>query len=894
MKHTLRTLRIGLAVAAILTAARAQTADTSVVATAPAPSDQVITLNAFDVTADAAHGYVASEATTGTRVANKIQNLPFSVNVVTADFMNDLGLFDLNSQLGFVSGFSPSETYGQFQLRGFPSPITLVDGFRRLGAVDTVDIQRFEIIKGTVGSIYGAVPPGGVVNYVTREPSTTPSQEITLGGGTDDFERATVYSSGPLGDSGKLFYLFDAADLSNKYAEEFASRHSTYISGKLVYKPDAATDIKLDFEHTELYEHPFSQVLTVTEKQTMPWAANSITESQYYGNVAGTSLQNYNYAGPESYDHRRLTSLTGSLEHRFSDIYSIRLGVNAFNNPYNDQLVGSGAYYPYGTGNVTLVGNVVQQAFTPEVKDQPQVDWNPQRGGGAQLDNSFNFTTGPVKNRFLVTADYYELSQRSFTLAAAAGVNSGTVEATDYYALYSPYNPSGASYYTPASSWTPANGYGWNTTMYGANPGIYSDIITDQWTAFGDYGLFANEQASLFNDKLIFTAGGRFDYVRNQIKNFNIPGPGGAAYAIDGPEPTPYQAFDYNTQGYTYQLGVTYAIVPGVNIYANKSSGFNPQPQIDSYTGLALPNNTSQGYEIGLKTSLLNGRLNLTADRFLINEYNLAQTETDPVTGVKDTILAGLERSQGYEFDATYGITDNLYFQGNWGYTNAKVLDVSTLTFYEDLPIRRVPRNNVGGLLRYQFTGGLRGLYVYGGGRYYSKSLINLGSGKSLVPGPASTTVGSTTSMYYVPSQNLTYTSGTDPKLAGEIKVTSTPFNNVPFPASGLLPYPAQPAGALINYPVNATGVPLPLQNAGTPNVYVGEPVGVFVDDGRELIYNAPYAVFNIGTGYNWKMGRFSHKVQINVSNLFNRVFTYGSGAPGAPFQIYTQYSLGF
>ena len=49
-----------------------------------------------------------------------------------------------------------------------------------------------------------------------------------------------------------------------------------------------------------------------------------------------------------------------------------------------------------------------------------------------------------------------------------------------------------------------------------------------------------------------------------------------------------------------------------------------------------------------------------------------------------------------------------------------------------------------------------------------------------------------------------------------------------------------------------------------------------------------------VGTGFTWKMGRYSHKVQVNVSNLFNREFTYGSGAPGAPFQLFAQYSVGF
>ena len=120
-----------------------------------------------------------------------------------------------------------------------------------------------------------------------------------------------------------------------------------------MYKPNDATSITADFEHSEVYEHPFVQVLTITEKQTMPWAGNDITQSQYYG-MATHGLLNYNYAGPESYVHQRVTSGTLKFEHRFSDFWSIKLGVNAFKNPENDQSVGSGAYYPYGTGNVTV------------------------------------------------------------------------------------------------------------------------------------------------------------------------------------------------------------------------------------------------------------------------------------------------------------------------------------------------------------------------------------------------------------------------------------------------------------------------------------------------------------------------------------------------------------
>ncbi len=853
-------------------------------------TDEVLTLPSFDVTADSAHGYIASESTTGTRIASRIADLPFNVDVVTAPFMSDFAEFNLNDQLAFVSGFSPSEITGQFQLRGFTSPVVMVDGFRRIGLVDVVDIQRIEVIKGPAASIYGAIQPGGAVNIETPQPTTTQTGKLSISAGSDNLLRASLALSGPINKAGTFFYRVSAAHEFTDYAEAFASHSQTFLSGKLLYKPDDKTSLSLDFEHTERAEHPFNQVLTITEKRTMPWAANSITESQYYG-MATSNLLNYDFAGPESINVYRLTSASLSFQHSFNDVWSLKFGANVFTNPYFDQLVGSGAFYPYGTGNVTVVNGAVTNPFTPEVKDQPQVDFKPQRGGGMQLDNLFTFKTGPIANKLLVTGDYYEVGQRTITKVPT--VNGS--QATDYYALYSAYNPSGAAYYVPQTTWSPALGYGWNTTLYSVNPALYNAVTADNWTAAGDYGVFASERASLFNDRLIFLAGGRWDYVKNQVKNYNLPAVG-VPTALTTVEPLPYQAFDYNASAWTYQLGANFKLTKGISLYANKSTAFNPQPQIDSATGLALPNNTSSGYEFGVKASFMQERFNVTVDRFLINEYNLAQTETDPVTSQKDTILSGQQQAKGYEMDLNFQATNNLLVFGDWGYTDAKVLNSNLITFLNGLPARRVPRDNVGVGLRYEITHGFaKGVFFVADARYSSKSLVNLGSGKSLIPGPAGTTVGATSTMYYVAATNTTYANGKDPKVTGELKITGTPVNNVPFPGNGVLPYPSQPSGALINFPMSITGTPLPLVDPTKPGIYSGEPEGVFVDDGREYNFNVPYAVFDAGVGYTWKTaGRYVSTFQVNVKNLLDRKYTWASGVPGLPFQVICSYNLAF
>ncbi|MFI5356099.1 MAG: TonB-dependent siderophore receptor, partial [Opitutales bacterium] len=552
---------------------RAQTAP----APAPQPAlQQVEIMSPFDVNAAQEHGYEASEATTGTRIATKIIDTPFAVDVVTKAFMNDFMTFDLNEQLALVPGFSPSEVFGNFQLRGFTSPVVFIDGFRHVGLIDTVAIDRIEVIKGSAASIYGAIQPGGAVNVITLKPTATPAQELTLGGGGEDFRRVALSSSGPMGPSGKLFYRVDAADVSNMFGQNFAKREKSYVAGQLLYKPGEDTSFNVSFDHGELFEHPFTQVLTITEKQTMPWAGNSVTESQYYGLATAGSLYDYNYGGPQSVNHNRLTSGTLTLEHRFNTAWSMRLGASLYTNAYDDQLIGSGAYYPYGTGNVTVVNGAVTNPFTPEVKDQPQADWKPQRGGGAQLDNLFQFTTGPISNKLLVTLDYYAVNQRTKTLAPTV---NGSV-ATDYYATVSPYNAAGASYYTMQTTWSPALGYGWNTTTYAQNPALYNFASTDNTTISKDAGLFVSYWASALNDRLKVMVGGRFDRVTNDVSNYNISSAGVVDSAANTTEPASFQAFSYNTQAWTYQVGASFKLTNNINLYANKSTAFNPQPQL--------------------------------------------------------------------------------------------------------------------------------------------------------------------------------------------------------------------------------------------------------------------------------------------------------------------------
>ena len=150
--------------------------------------DDIIELSPFVVSADDSFGYLATNSTSGTRLAVPIKDLPVPVEVVTAAFMEDIGATDIESALAYSSGvyFGVFETAGSIAtsdagalversgsalsargagfnnsafIRGFRIDTQTRDGFRLGGSIpsqgislggitDTIMMQRIEVVKG--------------------------------------------------------------------------------------------------------------------------------------------------------------------------------------------------------------------------------------------------------------------------------------------------------------------------------------------------------------------------------------------------------------------------------------------------------------------------------------------------------------------------------------------------------------------------------------------------------------------------------------------------------------------------------------------------------------------------------------------------------------------------
>ena len=683
-----RTAPTTLAFAALVTSALAQPAP----ATRPAPAGdgEVVTLKEFSVSASPTSEYLAAESITGTRVATKIRDLPFTVNTVTADFLDDFAALEFRDQFGYTSSVSVWETLSTgYSLRGFDADVQLRNGFRRIGLIDKVNVERAEIIKGPAASIYGTVLPGGTINIITKKPRTKPAHRFAVSTGSNDLLRAQASSTGPAAGSDKLFYRVDAAYDRAGYAIDYKKRETQTVSTQLLWKPAPATSLLAEFEWLQRDEVSISSAIvpfriqpgTLDPYRVQPATGTPRTYNRYAG--IATEVFAFNTQGPANFSDRYVYNFTLTFEHRLNRTFSLRSGANWFERGLTRQEVG-------GRDQFNPITRAVQRG-TPRLRPFPE--------GGAswQTDLLASWETGGIKHTTLLTVDYQRQTEKpersdmtNFAAGMPAAVQTGLrVDAPDY-------------------------GF---VSLYD-NPALYT-LSQKENNSIDLYGVFLSERAALLDGRMNLMLGGRYDYIDNHSKD------------LLGRVESERQQDEIS-----YQLGLNYRVHRSLTAFTNFSRSFVPQFRIGrDATGrtFELPNEFGEGVEFGVKAGLLDDRLTFTAAYYDIQRENVARDTTDPLTGVGITVLSGVEASKGWEFDFNWVVTSELQFFGGYGYNDTEVGSNAQARHLEGYPLRRSPKDNLGVAAKYDFKSGpLKGLYATAGYKYYGRSIANPSTGRNV------------------------------------------------------------------------------------------------------------------------------------------------------------------
>lgn len=167
------------------------------------------------------NGYVASNSTVGTKTNTPLMKNPQSVSVITRDQVDVQGAMSLTQTLRYSAGVSAevrgsASRYDLPYIRGFGSPTDsnqYLDGLRLLRGggyvipqIETFGIERIEFLKGPSSTLYGGVNPGGLINAVSKVPSSEAQNSVEILYGSHNRRQLGLDSTGPLTDDNSLMY----------------------------------------------------------------------------------------------------------------------------------------------------------------------------------------------------------------------------------------------------------------------------------------------------------------------------------------------------------------------------------------------------------------------------------------------------------------------------------------------------------------------------------------------------------------------------------------------------------------------------------------------------------------------------------------------------------------
>jgi iron complex outermembrane receptor protein len=659
-----------------------------------APSE-VISLDPFTVSDTSRTGYQTNETTSATRFKVDVLDVPVSLSVIPQEVLRDVGTTDLRDALRYTASaenagsgnFQSTSQNMSYRIRGFNTPFILKNGFRFSpeGGISVPATESVEIVKGPSSMLYGAIPPGGVVNVLTKRPQWQQHRELSVQTGSWDDYRVTLDSTGPV--SEQLAYRVNAFYRDAGDFTDHTSRKAVEIVPSLEWRPfgEAGGKLFVEYTHLDQEENSVSHSPIRTRQRNADGVIVDGLAPLFYEQGFGIPTS-WNIRPKNSGSHRVYDTLYADYSQRLSEHWHLRMAGLG-----NDQEI-----EVKNTSQALVV--VLDSSPGPKFEANRPVAYNwtdsTESSWGVQTNllGEFDLESG-LKLNVLLGADYdYNDStsrNRQSTLHNTVGFQLN--------------NPASWDIVYPAESTF--------TKLTAHNAG--------ENTAKGVYALV---HAKMWEERFSVMLGMR--HTDATAETINLTGTAGPS--------------ELSTDRPTYQAGVVFKVRPNVSLYGIYSESFQPQNQVlldpwDPVTEIN-PSRAAQpllgdGYDLGIKAALLEGRVQASAAYFSINNSNIVRTVSVRDAGnvtILDSyqVQSGEERVDGFELGVTGQLTPELSIMANYTHLNHEVASNPEDPFRVGQPLYGVFDDNVGLLVKYRFNdGGFDGLAVGAGYKYVSDGI---------------------------------------------------------------------------------------------------------------------------------------------------------------------------
>jgi len=615
---------------------------------------EVVNLSPFVVSTDKDVGYLATNVISGSRVDTAIKDIPISINVITSEFINDIGATDLRSSLAYSAGImlqtqndleNTAGTYGspyglggvnnpqgltanindvQLKIRGFVTNNTLRDGFLRGNSSEAVNIDRIEVVCGPNALLYGTGNFGGVVDYLTQQPRNEEQGNVTFAYGTYDFMRSTLDVTGPISAANHLDYRLAAAWESSDTNIKYQSNKHYFVAPSLMWSPTPTTSILVDVEHGESQQNGYGfQALRAAQGTSGTPINNDQLEAVAFYFPPGANPRTVNLSGPDVFNDQQESNIevkgTQRLlkETKFIPEMDFLLGYNHASWAAQTQSVNGEITGPILPGNpgYNLSQTIYTYGATNGINGQPVANLSLLFGAFphsvTEYDwNQANQQTIRDQERAEITARKTVFEGKWYHMEdqVLAGFSELRNEVTKYnwqtvpnqYSFKSPNDP------TPIVFGRQGDGT--------ADPAMYENDLNNIDTVW-DAGYYLNNYAKLLkDDRVILMNGIRHDKVDSWSTDTTISAPGSA--------PGTAASRAVTVVAKSYQNGVMIKITKNLSIYGLKSEGLQPNfgGLHNSITGAPVGADSGKSRELGIKFDFFGGKLSGTVSKYTITK----------------------------------------------------------------------------------------------------------------------------------------------------------------------------------------------------------------------------------------------------------------------------------
>ena len=667
-----------------------------------------------------------------------LQDVPLAISALSAAKVEQLGIRDARD----LSGIAPNVTIVQgttssaaavISIRGIPTPASetfgldtsnglYVDGIYigRSGAsaLDVMDIERVEVLRGPQGTLFGRNTTGGAIHFISRKPSETLRVKAEAGYGNygawsgkisvdpgaimgvstsfsyshrerngivdnilqaDDSKDPGARQSDAfraaarieLGGTGSIQYIFDWSKTTGSPTNfqltnvaNGAVRPAMVIEGQpVVVTQQAAVQ---QYLAGATFAQPACAALAAPTRVWREQVCNDISSTSM-DQVWGHNLQLANDFGPF------MVKMTAGYRIWHNDSNSDLDGLGAFTGP---QFTNASLFngfpsallqnlgFPAGTSNFlagSAVPRVTQNLFDTNNKRRHK-QFSQELEFSGDTDNldwvvgGFYFWEKGSENNPQNSGFVLDTNSAVFSNAAFVGVLRGVGFPADTAALYAPLLAPSFRATNPAQY-----------RMVQTLATLKYSATSESTALYGQMTFYPGGRDS----GLRVTAGGRYTWdTKKMFRTQN----GGALLATPESGAASFSKFTWNVM-----LG--YDVAEGISTYARaatgyRSGGFNAQDAVIAGT-TTLPYfkpESVTSYEVGVKTELFDRhlRLNLAGYHNIYKDLAVNIPLTNAPVGTFASVVgnAGKVVYTGFEIEAQAIITPNFNLEGSLGYVD--------------------------------------------------------------------------------------------------------------------------------------------------------------------------------------------------------------------------------